>query len=59
MLAFLFSVVLMQKVETSKILLFKRPFSKEGDKRLVDFFDLLLQWEIEDGQRKKQETKKV
>lgn len=38
---------------------FKSTLSKEDDKLLVDFFALLLQWEIENDRIKTQESQKI
>ena len=46
----------MQEAEDNNILPVQHPLPKEDAKLLVGFFDLLLQWEIEDEQRQKQEN---
>jgi hypothetical protein len=35
------------------------PLNMENSKLLVDFFDLLLQWNIEDERKQKEEDKKI
>lgn len=47
----------MQRTENNNALPFECPPCKEeDDRRLVDFFDLLLQWDIENERREKQEN---
>jgi hypothetical protein len=50
----------MQKTEDNNTLPFKcsSPL-KDDDGLLVDFFDLLLQWDLEDEKNKKQDKQKI
>ena len=49
--------VYMQEIGNNSTLPFLCPTcNEEDDKRLVDFFDLLLQWDIENERREKQEN---
>ena len=59
MLAFLCMVILMQETADSNVLNFKRSASKEEEKRMIDFFDLLLQWQIEDERTQKKGNQKM
>lgn len=48
----------MQRVEDSK-LSFRAPLSEEDNKRLVSFFEILLEWDIENEQNAKQENQEI